>query len=206
MCISWQWPAWALWTALLPIMIHSGLWFGDSAAGAAFYLLPILVWTVLAATMASLHTKHTYPGRVTPRTFLRRFGRVAPYMVINTGMLPHQCSSFLEGLIGPLHSEFERTPKAGRRTVAKSYRVKIHWPYVLTELGYAVYQLAWAVVFATSGLLGCAVGAAYLAACVGFVAFFYGDHAGRVCFVIDRPQRGEAVQPVTTARSAAAIR
>ena len=43
--------------------------------------------------------------------------------------------------------------------------------------------------FAATGLVVCAVGALYLAACVAFVAFFYGDHAGKVCFVIDRPTR-----------------
>lgn len=196
MCVSWQWPAWALWTSLLPFMIYMDLWFGSpSIAGAVLYLAPILVWTVLAATLASLHTKHTYPGGITPLAFLGRFGRVVPYLVINTGMLPHQFSSFAEGLFGRLHSEFERTPKAAsgggaanRPAVTKLYGVKIHWPYVLTELCYAVYQLGWAVVFAAHGLLICAVGALYLVACVAFVAYFYGDHAGKVCFVFDRPR------------------
>ena len=195
MCVSWQWPAWALWTSLLPFMIHSGLWFGaPSIAGTVLYLVPILVWTVLAAALASLHTKHTYPGRISPVVFLRRFGRSVPYLAINTGMLPHQFSSFSEGLFGRLHSEFERTPKVAsidgdRPAVTKFYGVKIHWPYVLTELCYAGYQMAWAVMFAATGLMVCAVGALYLAACVAFVAFFYGDHAGKVCFVIDRRRR-----------------
>jgi hypothetical protein len=76
--------------------------------------------------------------------------------------------------------------------------VKIHWPYVLTELGYATYQLMWAVVFASSGLMVCALGAAYLARSVAFVAFFYGDHAGKVCFVINRRAlRPAEAQPET---------
>ena len=143
-------------------------------------------------------------------------------------MLPHQFSSFVEGLFGPLHSEFERTPKAASvttnsprqhpakaleppkrsrgqmpqrpaahssRTAAavelrastarKSYRVKIRWPYVLAEAFFVVYQLAWTVLFASSGLVLCAIGAGYIAACVIYLGFFYGDHAGKVCFVVD---------------------
>jgi hypothetical protein len=173
------------------------------------YLVPILVWTVLAAALASLHTRHTYPGDVTPAVFVRRFGRVVPYLVINTGMLPHQSSSFIEGLLGKLHSEFERTPKAASGSgvehpaVTKLYGVKIHWPYVLTELWYVTYQLAWAVVFAASGLVVCALGAVYLAACVTFVAFFYGDHAGKVCFVINRGSRRLATYPAEVRRARA---
>ena len=133
-------------------------------------------------------------------------------------MLPHQFSSFAEGLFGPLHSEFERTPKAAsvttRSTVGapgehagaakapqasdsgtvaapapttkKSYTVKVHWPYVLTEAFFVVYQLGWAVLFATNGLVLCAIGAAYVASCVVYLGFFYGDHLGKVCFAFDR--------------------
>ena len=78
---------------------------------------PPLLWAVVAATMASLETKHTYAG--TPHAggrSARRVGRVVPYLVINTGMLPHQFSSFAEGLFGRMHSEFERTPKAASVT------------------------------------------------------------------------------------------
>jgi hypothetical protein len=138
-------------------------------------------------------------------------------------MLPHQFSSFAEGLFGPLHSEFERTPKAasvttrstvdaaGERartaeapgradrptglpcpatqqapTTKKSYTVKVHWPYVLTEAFFVVYQLGWAVLFATNGLVLCTIGAAYMASCVLYLGFFYGDHLGKVCFAFDR--------------------
>ena len=54
-------------------------------------------------------------------------------------MLPAPFSSFAEGLFGPLHSEFERAPKAASITTnpavwaprsEKSYSVKVHWPYV----------------------------------------------------------------------------
>ena len=62
----------------------------------------------------------------------------------------------------------------------------IHWPYALTEASYVASQLAWAVVFAAGGLMLPAIGAGFLAACVVYVGFFYGDHAGKVGFVFDR--------------------
>jgi hypothetical protein len=121
-------------------------------------------------------------------------------------MLPHQFSAFAEGLFGPLHSEFERTPKTASVTPTSSdagFRdrqplvaqrtgnetidnVKIHWPYGLTEASYVVLQFGWAVLFAASGLILPAVGAGFMAACVVYVGFFYGDHAGKVCFVVER--------------------
>jgi cellulose synthase/poly-beta-1,6-N-acetylglucosamine synthase-like glycosyltransferase len=192
MCISLQWPVWAAWLSLLPFLIYTGHWFGSFglALGASLYLLPPLLWALVSASAASLETKHTYAERLTFSTFLRRCARVGPQCVVNAGMLPHQLSAFVEGLFGPLHGEFERTPKAG--TAAQAPRkpatggVKIHWPYALTEALYVVLQLAWAVLFAVSGLVLPAAGAGFLAACVLYVGFFYGDHAGRVAFVFDR--------------------
>ncbi len=159
----------------------------------------MLVWAVLAAALASLTPNTPIPAASVPRCSCGGSAGLVPYLAINTGMLPHQFSSFSEGLFGRLHSEFERTPKAAsvdgdRPAVAKFYGVKIHWPYVLTELCYATYQLAWAAIFAATGLVVCAFGALYLAACVAFVAFFYGDHAGKVCFVIDRRTASKSVK------------
>ena len=64
--------------------------------------------------------------------------------------------------------------------------MKVHWPYLLTEAGFVAYQIAWIALFAATGLVWCALGAAYMTACVLALAFFYGDHVGRVCFVVDR--------------------
>ena len=143
MLISWQWPAWALWLLMLPVLIELDLWFGSSglAAGVAVYLLMPTIWLLTSAVVASVETRHTYPAQLSPREFGRRFGRVVPYVVISTGMLPHQFCAFLEGLFGPLHSEFERTPKTASvshptqpqqtAVVARAQRkpaVKIHWP------------------------------------------------------------------------------
>jgi cellulose synthase/poly-beta-1,6-N-acetylglucosamine synthase-like glycosyltransferase len=198
MCISWQWPAWGLWITAMPFMIYTGHWFGSLglAVGLFIYVLPTALWALATATVASLETKHTYRGGVTPASFRERFGRIVPYVVINTGMLPHQFSSFAEGLFGPMHSEFERTPKAGTAATnappappaakKKAYAVKVHWPYVLTEAFFVVYQLGWAVRFAVNGFTLCAIGAVCVASCVVYLGFFYGDHAGKVCFAFDR--------------------
>ncbi len=244
MCIAWQWPAWAVWITMLPFMIYTDHWFGSfgAAVGVLLYVLPSALWIAVAATVASIETKHTYPGRITPRGVLGHFGRVVPYLIINTGMLPHQFSAFSEGLFGPLHSEFERTPKAatvttrptvgepgegvepagapgrpnaaielpaGAPTATKTDSVKVHWPYVLTEAGFVAHQVAWMVLFAANGLAWCALSAAYMAACVLTLAFHYGDHAGKFCFVVDKNRlrfpgrRHEARSPVPATASPA---
>ncbi|MDX2138319.1 MAG: glycosyltransferase [Chloroflexota bacterium] len=195
MCISWQWPVWMLWIIMLPFLIYSGYWFGalDATMGLYIYLLPSIVWLCLSATLASLETKHTYQERLTIFTFLKRAARIIPQVIISTGLLPHQFSAFVEGLFGSLHSEFERTPKAASvngaakqtSTARKRYKIKIHYPYVLAEAFFVAFQLTWAVLFFEIGLVWCGISAAFLAACVLFVAFFYGDHMGRVCFFID---------------------
>jgi hypothetical protein len=205
MCIALQWPLWALWTMTLPAMIYTGHWFGSfgTAVGMLLYLLPASLWAISSATIASLETKHTYTAGITTAIFGRRFGRIGPYLLLNTGMLPHQFSAFAEGLFGGLHSEFERTPKAASVTTpstgdtrdragppaARSARkldsVRIHWPYVLAEVYFVAFQIAWAVVFALNGLVLCAVGAGYLATGVLRLAYFYGDHAGKVGFLFE---------------------
>jgi len=212
MLISWQWPAWALWVLVLPPLIELGLWFGSfgAVAGVAAYLLPTTVWLLTSAVLASVETTHTYPDRLGPRELGRRVARVVPYAAVSAGMLPHQFSAFTEGLFGPLHGEFERTPKTatgpapaagggaargGVPTVPRRYPVRIHWPYVLAEAFFVVYQLGWAARFATGGLPWPALGSVLLAGCVLYLAFFYGDHAGKVCFVIDRERTGDAGSP-----------
>jgi hypothetical protein len=179
---------------MLPALIFTDLWFGalGPGVGIALYLLPTVVWLLVVTTLASLETKHTYAERLDAGTFRRRFARVVPYVLINTGMLPHQFSAFTEGLFGRLNSEFERTPKAAsvtgspRSVTKRRYTVKVHWPYVVAEVFFVAYQLAWTALFLTDGLYLAAVGAAYVGACVAFLAYFYGDHADRVLFVIDR--------------------
>jgi hypothetical protein len=198
MCIGWQWPAWAVWITILPFMMLTGHWFGvlDPALGLAIYLLPSALWIAVAATAASIETRHSYPGAITPASVLARLRRVVPYLAISTGMLPHQVSAFAEGLFGPMHTEFERTPKAAsvtngasttvRPPTPRTYGVKVHWPYVLTEVAFVAYQAAWINLFVDRGMWLAALGAAYLGACVLALILQYGDHAGRVLFVVPR--------------------
>jgi hypothetical protein len=184
-----------LWILMLPFLIYSGYWFGvsDARIGLLIYLVPTVIWLALSATLASLETKHTYPEPLTPASFLKRAGRIFPQVIISTGMLPHQFSAFMEGLFGSMSSEFERTPKAATVTgklkqpsgTRKRYKIKIHWPYVLAELFFVLFQVTWAILFIQAGLIWCGLAAAFLTVCVLYVAFFYGDHMGKVCFVID---------------------
>jgi cellulose synthase/poly-beta-1,6-N-acetylglucosamine synthase-like glycosyltransferase len=204
MCISWQWPLWTIWILVLPFAILTGLWLGalNPALGVAIYLIPSASWLTLSAAITALETKHTYAEPLTLTSFLGRFGRMFPLAALGTGMLAHQVNAFAEGLFGPLYSEFERTPKAAsviRRDMhlntpaadctsvaRKTDHVKVHWPYVLSELFFVTYQLTWAVLFAISGLFWSALTATLVACCVIYLAFFYGDHAGKVCFVIEQ--------------------
>ena len=188
MCIAWQWPLWALWTLTLPLMIYTGHWLGgtDATTGVLLYLAPTFSWALLAATTASLETKHTYSDEVTPSTVLRRVRRVIPQAVLNTGMLPHQFSSFVEGLFGGMHSEFERTPKAAsmtttapaapaaRRHVATASVEVMTGPFVPTAAPTArkvdVVQIHWPYVLAEAFYIAYQSAWVVLFAKAGFVA------------------------------------
>lgn len=214
MCISWQWPLWAIWMLVVPFAILSGLWLGtlNPVLGLAIYLLPSALWLTVSGVITARETKHTYSEPLDQENFWSRFGRVVPLAALGTGMLAHQVNAFAEGLFGPLNSEFERTPKAASVTrqdqsftspapvrasdAKKTYHVKIHWPYVLGELFFVIYQLIWAVFFASSGLYLSALVATFVASCVLYLAFFYGDHAGKVCFVLDQDKVLASVQAV----------
>ncbi|ROR64941.1 glycosyltransferase [Agrococcus jenensis] len=186
MTIAWQWPLWALWVCTLPFLISTGLWAGALGAGAgiAAYLAPTLAWLLLSTALASVEGMRLDDPRPTARGLLRRLARVVPYVVLNAGMLPHQLMAFVEGLHGPMHTEFERTPKAGAGVATQ--RVRIHWPAVLAEVGFVVLQLGWAVVLLAAGLTWCALGAALLALAVAWLGWFYGDDAGRRALVLGR--------------------
>ncbi|NJO86818.1 MAG: tetratricopeptide repeat protein [Lewinella sp.] len=128
-----------------------------------------------------METKHSYVDKLgnTRIGVFSRFARVIPYMVINTGMLVHHVCAFLEGLLGPMHCEFERTPKTGSVTAAavainntttpkktaKSIRKYGKPSYLITELVFLTTQFIWIFLFASKGMLFAAAGASWIVAC-----------------------------------------
>lgn len=219
MMIPWQWPAWMCWLLILPPLIYSGLWFGGlgTIGAVAVYLVPTKLFLIMMAVIASIETRHSYPTRRF-RDVLGRTFRVVPYAIISTGMLPHQFSAFIEGLLGPLHSEFERTPKtasisvsdasgasASQAAAKRRQAVKIHWPYVGFELFFLAYQAGWALLFAFSGLWWPAIGATGLALCVAYLMFWYGDNIGRVLFVVNTSGRTRRRETATEAQQQPSI-
>ncbi len=182
MLVAVQWAFWAVWMLLLPILIDAQLWLGalGPAAGVAGYLLPSTLWVLLAGVLASAEARHTYSAALDAREFGRRLARLVPYVVLNTGMLAHQACAFVEGLLGPLHSEFERTPKTaasgGAPVSSRRYHVRIPWPYLIAEAFFLAYQAAWGLAFLAQGLVWCGLGALAVAACVGVLFVRWGDH------------------------------
>lgn len=119
-CISWQWPLWAGWITIFPFLIAHNMWVGSRDLGLAllFYLAPPLTFAGFAALVATVETKSTYArgGGRKASGVVQRLARVFPYLVVNAGMLPHHLCAFLEGLFGPMHVAFERTPKTSAVT------------------------------------------------------------------------------------------
>jgi hypothetical protein len=193
MCIPWQWPAWALWIIVFPFLVVNGDWAGAESLslGLLIYAAPPVAYVVFALAIATLETKRKYAdqhGARAPGLF-RRLARIGPYIVVNAGMFPHHLSAFIEGLFGPMHGVFERTPKAASVVAPGSDRpreakpapkrraggLQFRPPYVATESAYVVSQLAWVAIFVAEGLHLAAIGAAWLAVCVagiGVASYF----------------------------------
>lgn len=196
MCIGWQWPLWTIWVAMLPLLIASGLWLGAFGAGVAVaaYLLPPLLFAVFACAVATANTTHGQGSH--KGSFLRRCARIVPYLVINTGMVPHHFCAFIEGLFGPMHAEFERTPKtasvtagvtagtaapaaasvaapaAAQPSASSTAPTKPRGPtpkhaYLAVEAAFCAAQAAWIVFFISHGMGLAVVGAVWVLACVG---------------------------------------
>lgn len=188
MCISWQWATWALWIALFPFLIAKGFWFGEFGDGIGFaaYALPPLAYVLFSGLIATLETKGKYAsqhGSGAPG-FTQRLSRVVPYIIINTGMFPHHLIAFLEGLFGPMHGEFERTPKvatvitstAGPAAAVpprpkRAGGLQVRGPYITAETAFFLTQAVWAFVFLAEGSLMASVSAFWLAVCVAGIGF-----------------------------------
>lgn len=182
-CIAWQWPLWTLWITLLPLLIASGLWLGSLGLTAALlaYVLPPLLFALLAGILATVQTRHGQGSH--QGSALRRCGRILPYLVVHTGMVPHHFCAFVEGLFGPLHSEFERTPKTASVTAAAAAAPAAAEPaaaaapparprpgrraYRTAEAVFVTVQVAWLVYFTAQGLWLATLGAVWVVGCVG---------------------------------------
>lgn len=188
MCISWQWPVWSLWVAMFPFLIASGCWFGEAGPVVGFlvYVVPPLGYVLFAGLLATLETRRKYAGPDASGSVnvVRRLPRIIPYVVINSGMFPHHLIAFLEGLFGPMHGEFERTPKvatvisptAGSTPKStprpqRSGGLQVRGPYVTAEGAFIGTQLIWVAVFLSEGLVAAALVAGWLAVCIAGIAF-----------------------------------
>lgn len=197
MCIGWQWPLWTLWISLFPVLNASGLWAGVLGVPVAIlvYLAPPLGFALFAAVLATLEARATYAGRAGRAGLSRlwRLGRILPYLAINAGMLPHHLCAFLEGLLGPMHAEFERTPKtaaisqavapavpgagetgkapepataARARGAAPDRRRWLRRVYLLVEAVVVATQCAWTLRFLVEGNALAALGSGAVLACI----------------------------------------
>lgn len=183
MCISWQWPLWALWVVIFPFLIAHGLSLSVFGTGVALlvYLGPPLAFALFSSVMATRYTRH---GQCSADVHTaRRCARIIPFLIVNTGMMAHHVCAFIEGLMGPLHAEFERTPKTASVTVAAAAlpatttsasvpsknRKAVRKPYLAVETAFFLAQLAWIVLFLVEGFVLAAIGTAWLAACIGII-------------------------------------
>lgn len=181
--ISWQWFLWTAWIMVLPFLITSGLWLGALGVeyAIAAYVFPPLFFAMFAGIVASNEARPTYAlqGRNDWRSKLKRMGRVVPYMIVNTGMMPHHFCAFVEGMLGPLHAEFVRTPKTastGAQASAKGAvtaaapqrkRTKIKdIAYLKFELFFGLTLIAWAGFFIHAGQAFAAFWSLWILACV----------------------------------------
>ncbi len=181
--ISWQWFLWTLWIMVLPFLIASGMWLGALGMeyALAAYVFPPLFFAVFAGTIAAHEARATYhlQGRNGWRARALRMGRVVPYMILNTGMMPHHFCAFLEGMLGPLHAEFVRTPKtastSGQAGAARGSAAAAPRPrkpaikdiaYLKFEIFFGLTLIMWAGFFIHAGQSFAAFWSLWILACV----------------------------------------
>jgi cellulose synthase/poly-beta-1,6-N-acetylglucosamine synthase-like glycosyltransferase len=177
--ISWQWFLWTIWIMVLPFLIASGMWLGAVAMeyAVAAYVFPPMFFAAFAGTIAANEARPTYAlqGRNGWRARLLRVGRVVPYMILNTGMMPHHFCAFLEGMLGPLHAEFVRTPKtastgaAGVAGAGRAPRPKTtikDASYLKFELFFCLTLVVWAAFFIHAGQAFAAFWSVWILVCV----------------------------------------
>lgn len=191
--IPWQWALWGAWMLILPPLVAMGAWAGavGPGVGLAVYLAPPLTWLLVSTVLSAVETGRRDDATVTARGVVRRVLRAGPQAVLTTGMLPHQLMAVLEGLIGDLHAEFERTPKAGDALVGAGSaadadrgprparpapparpepRDAVGARYAAADRFAVAYQALWSLVFLVEGQWWSGAAAAAVALCVVVVS------------------------------------
>lgn len=183
--ISWQWFMWTVWIMVLPFLIANGLWLGAYGVeyAMAAYVFPPLFFALFSGIAATNEAKPTYQGRNNENRLRRimRLGRVVPFSIVNTGMMPHHFCAFLEGMFGPLHAEFVRTPKTASTgaspagEIATSAAMSATGPKpakrknaasLVFETFFVFSLVAWATYFVASGQAFAAFWSVWIMLCV----------------------------------------
>jgi cellulose synthase/poly-beta-1,6-N-acetylglucosamine synthase-like glycosyltransferase len=202
MGMSWQWPLWIIWLSLFPFLISHGLWLGAVSMSTALlvYALPPLAFAFFAGLLATIETSGNQSRGRSWNDIVRRTARIFPYLVVNASMVAHHACAFIEGMFGPMHAEFERTPKSaavngvrpsdsgpvgaiGTPTVTTApakatNRAHYKHAYHTAEAALFATQLAWAIAFLMQGYEAAAIGSLWLVACIAGVRLsVWGAHA-----------------------------
>ena len=165
---------------VLPFLIASGMWLGALGMeyAVAAYVFPPLFFAVFAGTIAANEARLTYAlqDRNGWGARIKRMCRVVPYMILNTGMMPHHFCAFLEGMLGPLHAEFVRTPKTastGGQGGAKGPAARRPRKPAIKDIAYLKFEIffcltlvAWAGFFIHAGQAFAAFWSLWILACV----------------------------------------
>lgn len=189
--ISWQWFLWTVWIMVLPFLIANGLWLGAYGAeyAIATYVFPPLFFALFSGIAATNEARPTYQGRNNENRLRRivRMGRVVPFTIVNTGMMPHHFCAFLEGMFGPLHAEFVRTPKTASTGASPAGAVatraakaatrpkpakRKNATYLIFETFFVFSLVAWATYFVATGQAFAAFWSVWIMHCILGLRFF----------------------------------
>uniref|UniRef100_A0A7S0MTL4 Glycosyltransferase 2-like domain-containing protein n=2 Tax=Pyramimonas obovata TaxID=1411642 RepID=A0A7S0MTL4_9CHLO len=190
-----QWLLWMLWSLLLPLVAQFGIFVSSPFSAFVLYVAPAMAWLVTMTTLATMQTRFSYnePDDFSNMRAMVRMGRLVPFVLINTGMLPLQACAWLEGIIlGPqttssdavtrLTSILEEEEMATQfpaitlllRRLFGRFKTKWNWCMAVEAL-YAAYHIVWALFLAAQGYRVTPLLEVYAAATVLALMLYYGD-------------------------------
>ena len=203
MCLSIQWPLWCLWQLSMPFLVAV-----HGLDGWSLYFTPLLVYMAFSSFIAAFELADRYKARLdswglpAPLQFVVLVLRAVPSAMINSAMLPHQTCSWLDGMQS-MNVEFETTPKRGSAPCESSkaivdggcsnererltrlvQRARVSRGYLVAELLYVAYHIAWALYFTLCGeQLSIVWSALFPGLAVAILCLFYGDDQATPCCV-----------------------